>query len=53
MLLPSRRASIGSTYNSGEASSEVDERQKYGNVGFTTVHAQERSKCNAIKNLSA
>ena len=47
MLLPSRRVSIGSTYNSGEdiaaapASSEVDKRQHFGKVGSTAVYTGE------------
>ena len=46
-LLPSRRVSIGSTYNSGEdiaaapASSEVDKRQHFGKVGSTAVYTGE------------
>ena len=48
VLLPSRKPSIGSTYNSGEdmvttpAVSEVDERSTFGNAGFTTVNTGER-----------
>ena len=52
MLLPSRRASIGSTYNSGEdiatpASSEMDERQCMGMLA-SPLFTQKRD---AVKNL--
>ena len=56
VLLPSRKASIGSTCNSGEdmvttpAVSEVDERSTFGTAGFTTVNTGET--CNTIQNLS-
>ena len=60
MLLPSRRASVGSTHDSCEdipatpVSSEVDEKQKYGNVGFHCFsRRRERCKCRpTIKNWS-
>ena len=47
-LLPSRKASIGSTYNSGAdivtipPVSEVDERSNFGTAGLTTVFTGER-----------
>ena len=55
VLPPSRRASFCTVYNSGEdvtttlVSSEVDERQNMGNVGFTAAHAEERSKCTPLQ----
>ena len=57
-LLPSRKASIGSTYNTGEdiattpAVSEVDERSDLGNAGLTSVNTGERKKCEPTQNLS-
>ena len=56
-LLPSRRTSFCSVYNSGEdatttlVSSEVGERQRHRKAGFTAAHAEERSKCNPCENL--
>ena len=58
VLLPSRRSSFVSAYNTGEdvttalVSPEVDERPKHGHVGFTAVYAEERGKCSTSKNLS-
>ena len=58
VLPPSRRASFCTVYNSGEdvtttlVSSEVDEKQNMENVGFTAAHAEERSKCTSLQQVS-
>ena len=55
--LRSRKASVGSSYNSGEdvattrASSEVDERPNLG-VLASPLLTQERDKCSSIQDLS-
>ena len=55
-LLPPRKASIGSTYSSGEdivsflAVSEVDERSDLGMLA-SPLSTQERDKCDPIQNL--
>ena len=57
MLLPSRTACIGSTYNSGEdiattlASSEVDEGLNLGMLASPLL-TQKRGKCSPILDLS-
>ena len=60
-LLPSRKESIGSTYNSGEdnpitpAVSEVDERSDLGMLAsplLTKEREGERDNCEPIQNLS-
>ena len=50
MLLPSKRASIESTYNLCIIGS--GSKTKNRNVGFTAVHTEERSKCSPINDLS-
>ena len=55
---PSRRASIGSTYNSGEDIATtpfiIDNGWKtnFGDAGFTDVDTEERGKCSPTQDLS-